>query len=207
MFRAVLFDFDGTLTKPGAIDFSVLRALIGCPPRAPILEFIEALEPEAARREAVRALDEFEQAAARASVPNDGAEELIGLLKERGIDRGILSRNSMASIVEGMKCFRAISPADFRAILSRESPGRPKPHPDGVLAAARLFEIAPGEMLVVGDYVFDIAAGRAAGAATAFLTNRRPVPPMEAAPDFTIEELGELRGVLGLRAPATPPPR
>ena len=196
--RAVLFDFDGTLTRPEAIDFAVLRSLLGCPKGTAILEFIESLESETARREASRMLEDFELAAARASVPNDGAEELVGLLRDRGIGRGILTRNSMASIRESMKNFPAISAADFPVIITRENAGRPKPHPDGVHDAARLLGVPPAMLLVVGDYVFDIAAGKAAGALTALLTNGRPGALTDPAPDFTIARLAELEDLLGL---------
>lgn len=198
MIRAVLFDFDGTLTRPEAIDFAALRQLIGCPPQSFILEYIRALPSEEARQEAQGILEEFELAAARASVPNDGAEELIGLLSRRGLLRGILSRNSRTSILVAMKNFPTCGAADFNVILTRESPGRPKPHPDGVLDAARLFGVAPGEVLMVGDYVFDIEAGRAAGAPTALLTNGRAAPPIQPAPDFTVASLRELPPLLGL---------
>jgi HAD superfamily hydrolase (TIGR01549 family) len=202
MYRAVLFDFDGTLTKPGAIDFAALRRLLGCPPKVPILEFIDALGSAEARREAHRALDEFELAAARASQPNDGAEQLVRRLAHAGIACGILSRNSLGSIREALKGFRWIREEDFSVIVTREDAGRPKPHPDGVHRAAELLGVAPGEMLVVGDYVFDIEAGRAAGASTALLTNGSAASPMAVAADFTIATLGELYGVLGLQAGA-----
>ena len=196
--RAVLFDFDGTLTRPEAIDFAVLRSLLGCPKGIAILEFIEAMESEAARREASRMLEEFELAAARASVPNDGAEDLVALLRDRGIGLGILTRNSMSSIRESMKNFSTISTADFSVIITRENTGRPKPHPDGVHDAARLLGVPPSQLLVVGDYVFDIAAGKAAGAFTALLTNGRPEAVTDPAPDLTIAKLGELARILGL---------
>ena len=41
--EAVLFDFDGTLTEPGTLDFAAIRREIGCPPGQPILEFIGGL--------------------------------------------------------------------------------------------------------------------------------------------------------------------
>ena len=150
------------------------------------------LGTEDARRDAWRLLEDFELAAARASVPNEGAEELVGLLKKRKVPRGILSRNSTSSIREAMKNFQRISLGDFQVVLSRENPGRPKPHPDGVHDAARLLGVAAGELLVVGDFVFDIEAGRAAGAPTAFLTNGTTAAPTEPAPDYTIGTLAEV---------------
>jgi hydrogenase expression/formation protein HypE len=220
MIRAVLFDFDGTLTSPEAIDFTALRGLLGCPAGTAILEYIDSLPTEEARREAHRTLDEFERAAARASVPNNGAEDLIEQLRARGYKLGILTRNSTASVLEALKNFRTVTPGHFGAILTRENSGRPKPHPDGVLAAAGILAVTPAEMLVVGDFVFDIAAGKAAGARTALLTNRSSAPEariggtaprapaptrihgmagvIEAVPDYTIHELAELRGILGL---------
>jgi hydrogenase expression/formation protein HypE len=207
-FRAVLFDFDGTLTRPEAIDFAALRELLGCPPGTAILEFIEAIADPRERERAWRVLDDFELAAARVSVPNEGAEELVAALRDSGFGRAILSRNSRASILEALKSFRAVTAADFAAILSRENAGRPKPSPDGVLAAARLLGVTAAELLVVGDFVFDVAAGNAAGARTALLTNGRTrtgphaVPAggqdMDGTPDFTVATLRELGPILGL---------
>jgi HAD superfamily hydrolase (TIGR01509 family) len=164
----------------------------------PILEYIDRLETEEARKAANRILDDYEMEAARRSVPNEGAEEIISLLKSNGIRLGIISRNSLASIIEAMKHFHSVAPDDFTVIISRENSSRPKPHPDGVDRAAELFGIPPQQILVVGDYVFDIAAGKAAGAATAFLTNGAPVPAMDAAPDYTISRLAELKDILRL---------
>jgi len=42
--KAVLFDFDGTLTQPGALNFTKMRETIGCPQDMAILEFIDAIE-------------------------------------------------------------------------------------------------------------------------------------------------------------------
>ncbi len=198
MFRAVLFDFDGTLTRPEALDFAELRRLLACPLGEPILEHIHGLPTESERRKAWEILDSFELAAARASVPNDGSEEIVGLLREAGIALGILSRNSRASVLEAMKRFSNLGPGDFPVLISRESPGRPKPHPDGVELAAQLFALQPSRILMVGDFVFDIMAGKSAGAATAYLTNGRPVPHMPVSPDFVVASLTELKPILGL---------
>jgi len=198
MFRAVLFDFDGTLTRPEALDFARLRSLLSCPTGQPILEHIEALPSEAERQKAWRILDEFELAAARASVPNDGAEDLVLSLRASGVLLGILSRNSRASVLEAMKRFAAIGPGDFSVLISRESPGRPKPHPDGVELAARAFGLLPSQVLMVGDFVFDIQAGTSAGAGTAYLTNGKALPELSVRPDYVVGRLGDLKAILGL---------
>ena len=49
--RAVLFDFDGTLTHPGALDFAAIKREVGCPPDQFVLEWILAL-PHGAERDA-----------------------------------------------------------------------------------------------------------------------------------------------------------
>ena len=204
-FGAVLFDFDGTLTHPGALDFAALRRALGCPPGTLILEYIDALPSEELRAEKRRILDDFETAAARDSMPNEGAEETVRLLLREGIRVGILTRNTRASVLTSLANFPALKEGDFGVILTRESGGRPKPSPDGVFAAASALGVGVGSLLVVGDFVFDIAAGAAAGAATALLTNGSappspgtPTVPITATPDFTIHRLSELAGILGI---------
>ncbi len=197
MIRAVLFDFDGTLTRPGSIDFRALKELLGCPQDQAILEYIEGLEDPGRRGEALRVLQTVELEAARRSRPNDGAEEFLALLGKRGIGRGIISRNARASILEALKNFERTAERDFSVLLSRENSGRPKPSPDGVLLAARAFGVPPARLLVVGDYLFDIQAGNRAGAVTAFLTNGAPLPAMDARPDFVVGRLMELVEAVG----------
>jgi hydrogenase expression/formation protein HypE len=208
MIRAVLFDFDATLTLPDALDFGKIRRAMGCPLTSPILDFIDSLPDAEARERARRILDDFEREAARNSLPNAGAEELVLLLKRRSIGRGILTRNTLASIRIALGNFPALREEDFSLIITRESPGRPKPHPDGVLEAARRFGVRPDEMLVVGDFVFDIAAGQAAGAVTALITNGQDpaatprsglVTGVHAEADYTIARLDELKAILGIR--------
>jgi hydrogenase expression/formation protein HypE len=196
MIRAVLFDFDGTLTRPGSIDLEGLRERIGCPKGAVIIEYVDGLEPPERREEALRLLEDYERRGAERSVPNKGAEETLGFLSRRGVSLGILTNNSRASLEIAMKSFASISLADFSVVLTRESAGSHKPSPDGVRKAARQFGVDLDEILVVGDYLFDVQAGMRAGAVTALLTNGgNEAPPIR--PDYVISALPEIAGILG----------
>jgi hydrogenase expression/formation protein HypE len=196
LIRAVLFDFDGTLTEPGSLDFGAVRDAIGCPRERPVLEFINSIASQAKRDEAHKILDAFEAEAARQSRPNSGAEDALEFLRARGIKVGIISRNSMASIRTALDNFARIQLADFAVILSRNDPYNPKPSPEGILAAAGILEVPVAQVLVVGDFVFDVEAGRNAGALTAFLTNRGFAHPCTCPSDFTLEHLGELNQIV-----------
>jgi len=196
--RAVLFDFDGTLTRPEALDFAAVRKALGCAPGSPLLEFIDGLATEEQRQRARAILDEFEAAAARLSLPNEGVEELVALLRRNGVPFAILSRNARASILRALENFPTLREADFSFILTRESTDRPKPHPDGVHRAAELFRLSPKEVLVVGDFIYDIQAGSRAGSPTVLVTNGRSLPPFEPAPDYTVTTVAQIAPLLGL---------
>lgn len=194
--KAVLFDFDGTLTRPGSLDFNAIRIAVGCPTDLPILEYIETLRNQPkAYDNACSILDQFELDAAAKSFPNTDAEDMIDFLKGKRLHLGILTRNNRRALECAFLNFKRISPADFTSILTREDVMRQKPHPEGVHLSAKLMGIKPWEMLVVGDYLFDIHAGQDAGARTAFLDNgnatRYPCPR----PDYLIRRLGELETV------------
>jgi len=105
---------------------------------------------------------------------------------------GIISRNSRVSIETSLRNFERVRASDFSVILSRDDPFSPKPDPEGILAAVAAMGVPVAEVLVVGDFVFDIEAGRSAGALTAFLRNRNPAQNCACPADFTVSSLTEL---------------
>ncbi len=209
--RAVLFDFDGTLTHPGALDFAAVKRAVGCPPDQYVLEWILALPPGETRDAAARTLDRFELEAAGASAPNAGAEDLVWWLREQGLAVGVLTRNRLSAVEGALRRFSALTVSDFDVVVTRDD-GHipPKPAPDGVLHAAAAMGVPPEQTLVVGDFLLDMRAGRAAGAVTAFLSNHGAPDGGEAAApeaadcDFVIGRLSELEGVVRLGLPLTP---
>ncbi len=200
---AVLFDFDGTLTRPGSLDFSVIKKAIGCPDGVPVLEFMAGVDDPAQRLDMARQLDRFELKGAAASQPNAGAEPLVDSIKAAGLPVGILTRNSRVSVARAMENFSTLRMADVDVMVTREDPVKIKPSGEGVLLAARKMGVDPAHVLVVGDYRFDMQAGCDAGALTAYLTNGRPVPE-DLDCRFVVDTLLELQPILadGVSLPA-----
>lgn len=202
--RLVVLDFDGTITRPGALDFKVIRKQIGCPAGMPVLEFIAGLTDARQRQTARAALDRFEADGAAASRPNDKAEELVHWLKARGLKVAVLTRNSREAVLRALDNFKGLACADFDLLLTRDDPVAPKPAGDGVRHAAEHFGVAPREVLVVGDFYLDMAAGQAAGAMTVLLDSQNDPRLTDVACDYRIRHLDELRPIVRDGLPLPP---
>ncbi len=205
--EAVLFDFDGTLTAPGQLDFAALKREIGCPPDRFVLEWALELEGGVERERTLAALERFELEGAERSRPNEGAEALVHALLAQGLPLGVLTRNGRRAVDRALENFEWVRARDFAAIVTRDDPAAPKPAPDGVLLACERMGVAPERTLLVGDYVLDVEAGRRAGTVTAFLTNGLGPDPSDAdesrqmdetGHDFAIQRLEETVGIVGL---------
>jgi HAD superfamily hydrolase (TIGR01509 family) len=199
--KAVLFDFDGTLTKPGALNFPLLKKTIGCPADAPVLEFIESLPTRSQRDEALAILERFEKEAAAMSKPNSGARDLIHYLRSKGLAIGILTRNTLLSVKRSLKNFEDIDISSFDIVISRETPVRLKPSGDGIILAAKILNIDVNNMIMVGDYIFDIQAGRTAGCITVFIDYNTTTGGEKIESDFVVSGFEEIKDIIRLGLP------
>ncbi len=95
---AVVFDFDGTLTEPDAIDFAAIHQAIGCPREIGLLEFLAGMDDPEERRQKEAVLSTAEMEAAQRCRVNEGAGELVAFLRESGIPLAIITRNSREAI-------------------------------------------------------------------------------------------------------------
>ncbi|MGI4839122.1 MAG: HAD family hydrolase [Janthinobacterium lividum] len=161
--RHWVFDMDGTLTI-AVHDFAAIRQALAIPAEDDILTHLAALPAEEGRAKHAWLL-EHERELAVASQPAQGAVALVRELAAQGCRLGILTRNAreLAHITLAAigldECFPV---AD---IIGRDE-ALPKPDPDGLLQLASRWGVAPSEMVMVGDYRFDLDCGRAAGART-----------------------------------------
>jgi HAD superfamily hydrolase (TIGR01509 family) len=161
-----IFDMDGTLTV-AVHDFDAIRVELGLEPAKPILEQLARLPRERALELFAR-LDALELELARGARAAEGAVELLSGLQARGARIGILTRNSHATALETL---RAAGLEGFFApelIVDRDA-AEPKPHPAGIHFLLRAWGAHARDAVMVGDYQYDLLAGRAAGTATVYV--------------------------------------
>ena len=170
-FVGVVFDLDGTLTHPGAIDFAAIRQRCGMPPDADIVASL-AVMPDAARLRAI-VEEEEEFGLQRQSLRHD-CVDMLAALDRVGFKRALHTRNNDDAM---MRTLRLLDDADdaagFSILLSRSFLPS-KPHPDGILHISRAWQCEPRELVMVGDSADDMIAGRRAGARTVLIEHHLP---------------------------------
>lgn len=164
--RHWLFDMDGTLTH-AVHDFDAIKATLGLPSELAILEALDELPPAeaSAKREH---LDALEMEIAELAVAQPGAEALLSKLLERGDSIGILTRNGKAIAHATLDACGLAHCFTETAVVSRDC-CMPKPHPAGVNLLLQRWQADPRTAVMVGDFRFDMEAGRAAGVTTVHL--------------------------------------
>lgn len=188
--RYWVFDMDGTLTV-AVHDFAAIRRHLEIPAEDDILHHLAALPADVAAAKHAWLL-EHERELALNSQPAPGAVELVRDLHGRGHQLGILTRNAHSL---ALLTLDAIGLGDCFAIedvLGRDE-APPKPHPGGLLRLAEQWRVSPGEMVMVGDYRFDLDSGRAAGTRTVLVN-----VPENLWPELADWYVGDCWGLLGL---------
>ena len=186
-----VFDMDGTLTV-AVHDFAAIRRALDIPAQDDILTHLNGLPAHEAQAKHAWLL-EHERELALASTPAPGAVELVHELAARGCRLGVLTRNAreLAHIT-----LEAIGLAPFFApqdVLGRDNAAH-KPDPDGLLQLARAWEVEPSQMVMVGDYRFDLDCGRAAGSKTVLVNV--PENPWPELTDWHARDCFELRKLI-----------
>ena len=174
LIEAVILDVDGTVaTCP--YDFEGMRAVVrrlaaarGVDTTAlgirGIIEQIGAVAsrlPDGAarfREEAEAAVIEMEIESARTAELLPGAAEALSRLRRDGLAIALITRNCRAAsqlVLDGFD--------DYDVLLTRDDVPHLKPHPDHIHRALAAVGRGPDCAAVVGDHIFDMQAGVAAG--------------------------------------------
>lgn len=172
--EVAVFDVDGTVaTCP--YDYDGMRAAVGAAARRwgveadaigirGIVERIAEVERQLGgsggqfREQAEGAVCALELKAAREAVPVPGLREAFRCLRGRGVAVALITRNCRAAtdlVLRGL--------CEYDLVLTRDDVPRVKPDADHVLRSLAPFGGRADRAVVVGDHVYDMEAGRAAG--------------------------------------------
>lgn len=161
-----------------------------------ILEYLQQLSDPVERRDKEALLAEAEAVAAEKAKPNEGAVELVALLRSHGIPMAVITRNSEKSVERCLSILPGIDSKDLALIVTRDLDLSPKPLPDGVLHAVAELGVEPRETLLIGDHAYDVDAGRGAGIITMFLENDPVAPASGTGADFAVPDLHEAARII-----------
>lgn len=186
--RVWVFDMDGTLTVP-AHDFSYARQALGIPEHEDILGNLARRSPED-RAAAERWLGAWEEDIARRAEMQDDAAALVAHLRAAGCVLGILTRNR-ADLAHLTLAAIGLQDAFAANLVLGRGCAPPKPEPDGIFHILQRVGASPEEAVMVGDFRYDVEAGRAAGTAT-LLVDREGDQGDIAAADIIVPHLWPL---------------
>lgn len=160
-----IFDLDNTLAN-SAIEFDAMRQQLGLPLGQDILAAIDA-RPAAQAAGLRHRLAAIEREYALRAQPLPGVHALLTSLISRGARLGILTRNSHANALQTLAVCELAAFFDPAYILGRAE-AAPKPDPDGIRKLLAAWGAAPATAVMVGDFRYDLEAGRRAGVATIY---------------------------------------
>lgn len=173
-----IFDLDGTLTLP-IHDFDYIRRELDIPYVTDILGHLDSL-PEAEASIRHTRLHQIELDLARNATPSSGAVEMLTKLHKSGVQLGILTRNDRDIALLTLKTIGVGHYFASENVLGRYE-AVPKPDPAGIHHLLSVWGADPADAVMVGDYLFDLQAGRAAGTTTVHVSR----PDGKSWPEFT----------------------
>ena len=188
MYKACIFDLDGTLTDTlesltysvnatlremglGQITHEQCRSFVGNGARRLLELSIQAAGDEDAKRieEAVEIYGRiFKTYCTYRVAPYDGIVEMLDSLKEQGIKMAVLSNKPHQQTQDVVASF--FQDHLFSSVRGQQEGVPRKPDPAAVFLILDEFQVAPDECLYIGDSEVDMNTGNAAGVDTIGVT-------------------------------------
>jgi len=206
---SVLLDLDGTLIdsidavvncwiragkKMGMqLDPNSVRELIGYSPRLHVLKYFNNKDMAKEFLRVVR--NEFSKIWMNEVKPFRDSHEALKSLKHMKVKIGVISSNFKETVRCMLEYFGF---SDFLDVLICDNDVKNgKPAPDIVLEAMKRLEVSPHECFVVGDTLFDVEAGKRAGALTVLVVRRAlHLTGSKYIPDYVISNLQDVATIL-----------
>lgn len=177
--KGIVFDMDGTLTKPQTWMFGEMRRQVGVPDDVDILVHIADMKTEEEKHEAECKLRVIEEKAMREQQPTDGLLHAFETLHQLNVKTSICTRNVPKPVTDF--CLKFLNHSDpfdntkteglvTGPIMTREFKP-PKPAPEPLLHICNSWGVDPRDVVMVGDSIDDMQAGYAAGCAIVLINH------------------------------------
>jgi len=174
MIRGIIYDMDGTLVD-SHLDFDLIRHEMGLRPDQLILEGMASLTDDRLA-EARAVLHRHEAVSAAGAELYPGVRAFLTQIGQQGLRQAILTRNSRKSVQTVLANLELHE--HFDPVLTRED-GPIKPDPTTIHQICDTWGVKPAEVVMVGDFAYDIYTGQRAGASTVFFTRGRSADGLE----------------------------
>lgn len=190
--QGIIFDLDGTLVS-SSLNFKAIRHEIGCSENDDILTYLERL-PAVEKQAAADTVYRHEMADAESSTWLPHARTFVDKCAEIGVPMAIVTRNSAMATAVKVKN----NAIPIKHIITREMIS-PKPDPAALINIAAQFRLRTSDLMMVGDYKYDLQAGRNAKMATC-LVNFEALPDFANLADYTFAHFGLLQSAFFARS-------
>lgn len=215
MFKAVLFDLDGTILNTNELIVnSFLHTLKGETEREYTREDIiqnfgrtlveqlkdytgkEDVEPYIAK---YRAYNVSRHDDLIKDFPYVG--QVLEQLSQADVKLGVVTSKVRKTSLMGLERFR-LTPY-LNSVITVEDVANPKPHPEGILKAMEELQTEPDTTLMVGDSQYDILAAKNAGVRVAGVawTAKGEEFLRQFQPDYILHDMRELLAICGVKGP------
>lgn len=185
MFKAVIFDLDGTILD-SRYNWKKIRGNLNLNQYS-ILDQLYSL-PAGERKKRESLLKRYERhATANASLFPD-VKEVLHTLKKMGIKTGLSTNNSLENTRFIIEKHNLI----FDCIVTRDD-GIWKPNKEPILMLMHRLGSKPDTTVIIGDSDYDILSARDAGASCAIFWRGRS---LKYKPDFIIYSIGDVLDLL-----------
>jgi HAD superfamily hydrolase (TIGR01549 family) len=162
---------------------------LGCPKDIDLLDFVAAL-PESQQVDANELLVEYEINDAVGAKKLAGTEQILTLLAELSLPCAIVTRNCRQAAIIKIEN----NNINIEILLTRED-HKAKPAPDALLHLAELWQLAPENLLYVGDYLYDLQTAKNANTMSCFINYGKTASYQQLA-DIVVRDLNELSATI-----------
>lgn len=212
----VIFDMDGTLTEPGAIDFKKMYERLGFSRGGDVLQLVEAIADPAEKARAYEIIEEEEDFGCERMEIRDGVIEVLEALDDRKIRVAISTRNIKKSVHKFVNLLPINVQDVFSHLITRDCvDGINKPDPrvawhimnewgylsryqsnldeDGLyISDIKGF----GDIWFVGDSIDDMKCGKNAGCKTCLLTTSYNLNIPESLVDLRVNSIHDFKAAV-----------